>query len=428
MRIGYLIVVVSLLPVVLIGAEDGFFYHLKNPRRPSSVETVDVRPDGVAQEVTWLRQQSATNVMTGRFVMKCGVVAYPPQAKKGYHQFFLRDYAYILEGCADVIPADEMLAAAKLFVRGITDRGEGLDCVFDDGRFNYKPGGGRVGDNAVIDGAPFTVDVVYLSWRQTKDSAYLRPEILDRLVRAMEKGLPRNPETKLAFIRPKPPPVKVKMSFDRAPYGFTDVVRKEGDELFTSLLDVESSRRLTELLEAAGRSAEAATWRAHADVVAKSVNRVFWDEAIGLYRAATVTCREHDVWGSAFAVYLGVADDARALRISQVLKANYCGIVQNGQVRHLLPGVYWQLVDCGKDKYQNGGYWGTASGWVMFALAKTDEALAKRMAHDLVRFYREKGIPEWSFKGQGEGHLALEGYLSSSTLPLAAMRRLGWDK
>lgn len=383
--------------------------------------------DDLAQDVDWLRRQSAENVKTGRFVLDEGVAAYPPQAKKGYRAFFLRDYAYILEGCADVIPEGELLAAAKLFVGGITDKGDGIDCIFTDGRRNYKPGGGTVGDNAVIDGVPFTVDVVYLSWRQTKDKAYLQPAILDRLVFAMEKGLPRNPETGLAHIRPKPPPVKVKMSFDRSPYGFTDVVRKEGDELFTSLLDVESSRRLAELLKAAGRTAEAERWCAHADAVAAAVNRVFWDEATGLYRAATVTCREHDVWGSAFAVYLGVATDARAVRISQVLKANYDGIVQNGQVRHLLPGVYWQLVDCRRDTYQDGGYWGTASGWVAFALARTDEALAKRMARDLIRYYRENCIPEWSFDGKGKGYRALEGYLSSSTLPLAAFRRLGWD-
>lgn len=382
--------------------------------------------DDLAQDVDWLRRQSAENVKAGRFVLDEGVAAYPPQAKKGYRAFFLRDYAYILEGCADVIPEGELLAAAKLFVGGITDKGDGIDCIFTDGRRNYKPGGGTVGDNAVIDGVPFTVDVVYLSWRQTKDKAYLQPAILDRLVFAMEHGLPRNPETGLAYIRPKPPPVKVKMSFDRAPYGFTDVVRKEGDVLFASLLDVEAARRLAELLDAAGRSAEAGKWRSHAAAVGGSVNRVLWDEEVGLYRAATVTCREHDIWGSAFAVYLGVSDDVRTMRISNVLKANYDGIVQNGQVRHLLPGVYWQLVDCKKDRYQNGGYWGTPSGWVMFALAKTDEALAKRMARDLIRFYRDHDIPEWSFNGKGEGHLALKGYLSSSTLPLAAMRRLRW--
>ena len=41
-------------------------------------------------------------------------------------------------------------------------------------------------------------------------------------------------------------------------------------------------------------------------------------------------CKEHDIWGSAFAVWLGVADEARAKRVAEVFKVNNAELTQKG--------------------------------------------------------------------------------------------------
>jgi hypothetical protein len=173
------------------------------------------------------------------------------------------------------------------------------------------------------------------------------------------------------------------------------------------------------LLTAARRAAEAEDWRQQAARVAAGIRRVFWDPQAGLFRAATVSCREHDIWGSAFAVYLGVADDAQAKAIATVFRRDYSGLVQNGQVRHLPPGVYWEKA-CPRDTYQNGGFWATPTGWFVYTLDLVDPALADRTVVDLVKDFQSGGACEWILKDVRR----LPNYLASASLPLAGIRAM----
>jgi hypothetical protein len=97
-------------------------------------------------------------------------------------------------------------------------------------------------------------------------------------------------------------------------------------------------------------------------------------------------------------------------------------IAERGQVRHLPAGAYWErfLRDVPPGYYQNGGYWGTASGWLIEALADVDPALALRLFHDLVSDYRERGIHEWV----NGATTHLPNYVASATNPLASVRKL----
>lgn len=373
--------------------------------------TVTLQAQTLKEDFIWLEATSQANIRAAQRVMQDGTVAYPPQVGIGYEAFWLRDYAYILEGCANNIPKKELLDVANLFVRLISPAGAGVDCVKFDGIPIYMPGYGSMGENPVADGSQFTVAVVYLTWKQTQSETLLEPQILDRLIQTM-RAVPTNPETGLVFISDK-------MPWDRCPYGFTDTIRKQGDVLFSSLLYYEASVRLSELLRAAGRLEEADTFNTQAENVKASIQKVFWNESAGLYNAATLRCTQCDVWGSAFAVYIGVADEETSLKIAETLRKNYTGIVQNGQVRHTLPGEYWEI-GCAPNTYQNGGFWGTPTGWVIWTLHKIDPELATKTVRDLVQYYKQHGTVEWCF---GETN-ALPGYLSSTTLPVMAIRRI----
>ena len=357
--------------------------------------------------------------------MADGTQVYNPDAGKHYDATWLRDFTYMAEG--ETVPREDVVNEAMIFLNAVSKDFEGVDCVRHDGRPCFMPGGGRMGAKPVADGGPFTISLAYLAWKQSDDGRFLAVPTLDKLVRVFA-AIPRAPDgSGLVWIDPTVP-------FERCPYGFTDTVRKQGACLFTSLLKVEAGRRLAEMLEAGGQAGSARKVREETDKVAAAVNRVFWDESVGLYRAATVKCREHDVWGSAFAVWLDVAPADRADRIAATFKAQYDGLVHVGQVRHLLPGVYWEDArgadgsPIPHDVYQNGAYWGTATGWFCWTLARKDRALALRTFRDLATDYEKGGACECHYAAKvpcpwKDPRPCAGGYPANLGLPLAALHR-----
>lgn len=362
------------------------------------------------EAVTWLKQEAHRLIRASKREMADGTAAFPPQVGIHYEAFWLRDYEYTLEGSVDSYSDKELTDACRLFVRSMDANGAGVDCVKFDGTPIYMPGYGTMGENPVADGSQFTVGVAWHTYQKTKDDVLLK-EILDALVKTMN-AVPRNPETKLVHIRPGEPQ-------DRCPYGFTDTIGKEGDVLFCSLLYVQACHQLSDLLEAGDRADEAAQWRKEAVKVTESINKIFWDQEMGLYRAATITCREPDIWGSAFAVFLEVADADQSQAIAQYFKEHYNEIVQHGQIRHLPGGVYWEK-GRERDQYQNGAYWATPTGWFVYTLDLVDPALADKTIIDMVNHFKKYGACEWIFGEQRQ----LPQYLASAALPLDGIRAM----
>ena len=380
---------------------------------PAGQKTVQVSArqtqETLSDAATWLRDEARRLIRTCRRPMQDGITAFPPQVGAGYNAFWLRDYAYMVEGCADAFTDRELTDACMVFVRAQRADGACVDCVKFDGTPIYKPGMGTMGENPVADGSQFTIDVVWHAYQRTHSSLLLR-HFVDRLVKAME-AVPRNPKTGLVHIRPGP-------GYDRCPYGFTDTVRKQGDELFSSLLFVQAARRLADLLDAAGRPSPAQHWRSEADRVAGRIGEVFWDARLGLFRAAAVQCREPDIWGSAFAVYLGVASREQSLAVAKCFATHYNELVQCGQVRHLPGGIYWEKA-CPKDQYQNGGFWATPVGWFVYTLDLADPGLADRTVIEMVRDFERRGVVEWVFREK----VGVGDYVANAALPLAGIDR-----
>ncbi|MEJ2705029.1 MAG: hypothetical protein P8Z79_21535, partial [Sedimentisphaerales bacterium] len=214
----------------------------------TQIANVSAGPETLTEAVTWLEDESHRMIRASKRTMSDGTAAFPPQVGIGYEAFWLRDYAYTLEGSIDSYSDKELIEACKVFVRSIRADGAGVDCVAFDGRPIYTPGFGTMGANPVADGSQVTVAVAWHTYRKTKDLEFLR-EIIDAPVKTMN-AVPRNPETGLVHIGAG--------KWDRCPYGFTDTVQMQGDVLFCSLLYVEAGRRLSDLLSAVGRKDDAA--------------------------------------------------------------------------------------------------------------------------------------------------------------------------
>lgn len=368
------------------------------PKTITRVRTLD-------EAVQWLHAKSKKMIRASCRQMSNGVSAFPPQAGGGYEGFWLRDYAYQLEGCADSFSDKELADSCRVFIKALRKDGAGVDCVKFNGEPLYRPSGA----NPVADGSQFTVDVAWHTWQRTKDHRLLA-EIIDNLVTTMEAA-PRNPKTGLIRIKPG--------GWDRCPYGFTDTVRKQGDLLFCSLLYVQACRQLADLLEAAHRAENAKKWRREAERLVPAIRATFWDENAGLFRAATVLCKQPDIWGSAFAVYLDVATPEQAKTLAHYFRDHYSEVVQRGQIRHLPGGVYWDAA-CGRNTYQNGGYWATATGWFVYTLDLVDPKLADQTVIDMVDDFRKRGVSEWVLDQQR----GVMNYLSSAAMPLAGVRKM----
>ena len=368
-------------------------------------------PETLAEAVTWLENEANKLIRASKRTMADGTAAFPPQVGLGYEAFWLRDYEYTLEGSIASYSDKELTDACRLFVAKIRADGAGTDCVKFDGTPIYKPGFGSMGTHPVADGSQFTVAVAWHTYRKTTDLALLKA-IIDPLVKTM-RAVPRNRKTGLVHIVPGEPQ-------DRCPYGFTDTIGKQGDILFCSLLYVQACRQLADLLDAMDREDEAGHWRETGRRITAGIDAIFWDPDTGLFRAATAQCREHDIWGSAFAVYLGVADDAQAKRIATYFQEHYDQLVQAGQIRHLLAGTYWEKASCDHDTYQNGAYWATPTGWFVYTLDLVDPALADRTVIDMVTDFQAGDVCEWIFGTKRQ----LPGYLASAALPLAGIRAM----
>jgi hypothetical protein len=147
-----------------------------------------------------------------------------------------------------------------------------------------------------------------------------------------------------------------------------------------------------------------------------------------MFLAASLANRQTDVWGSAYALFARIATPHQAQRIALWLRRNYDGIVWRGQVRQTAPGTYWERTFGTPPGFaQNGAYWGTATGWVAFALAGIDRPLARSMIRALAADYKANGVNEFvtaSDRPPDRHCIGFANYAANAALPLQAIRRM----
>jgi len=291
-------------------------------------------------------------------------------------------------------------------------------------------GGERWGKLPSLDDAFFFIDMAY-RYVDEAESREILEENVDgkRLYQRLTEAYampPHQEETGLVYA-----------TEDRrgVTFGFVDTVTHTGDLFFCSLLKFRAARQLADL--AADRD-EARSWQAEADRLRDAIKRTFVTET-GFLKASTDLSAQADVWGTAFAVYVGALDATDRTRACKALAHAYeeGHIAWRGQIRHVpttgdfSDSTAWERALTKKNTYQNGAYWGTATGWVVYAIAQEDWDLASRLAKEFVQDLREidfrKG-PDfggpWECMHPENNHRQNPVYLTTVTCPLAAFNRL----
>jgi hypothetical protein len=255
--------------------------------------------------------------------------------------------------------------------------------------------------------------------------------VFDRLERAFASPT-TDPETGLAETT----------ETDRAVgFGFCDGETHTGKLLFASLLRYRAAGELAELASPLGHRERVADYRKVQKTIRANLPRTFCDPLTrdGWLRASTGLSGQADVWGTLFALHLGVldrphADTARETIADAVRRGTITlegGVRQVPTDRDFSKTTAWERSICAINTYQNGGYWHTASGWLIEALWKNDRPLALQvftgmLAHLRAQDFRKGpsyGAP-WEVFGPNGTARQNGVYMASVALPYGILKGL----
>lgn len=307
-----------------------------------------------------------------------------PDGVGNYKALWTRDFYYMVEYAGDLMDPSEIKASIHYLINGQREDGCMPDRVNIDGKPVYSPGpdNNPMADHA-LDNGPFMALLVCSYVNQFEDA------ILFRAVEArLRKGLDfiNRAESGLVNNDPENP---------QCVYGFTDTVKKTGNLLFSSLLYFKACKEMEALCRKYDNG-DPETYKVRAENIQKSIYTLL-DEKSGLFWAADKDCKQIDIWGNAYAVYVGITSGKQSKKISDYLIQNADQIFMNGQLRHL-PGsdARWNnlFVPIAEGTYQNGAYWATPLAWVVPVIAQQNGPLANKILQDVIVDFQQNGINE----------------------------------
>lgn len=220
-------------------------------------------------------------------------------------------------------------------------------------------------------------------------------------------------------------------------FGFRDAITITGELSFASILKYRAAIQLADLLLLLDRREQADYYLQVSTSLKKAIPETF-RHASGLLRASTGKSSQPDVWGTALAIYFGILDGEELIKASQALVNGYVAgqLSYLGNVRHVLTihdfdaDTAWEVSMVPKNRYQNGAYWGTPTGWVCYAMYQTDPEIASQLAKEFISELRDNDFRKGSNFGapyecfNTEGYTQNPIYLTSVAVPFIAFRKL----
>jgi hypothetical protein len=342
-------------------------------------------PYGLSEkDVKWMREATIQQLEGCRVKGASDTWIHTPDGIGNYKALWTRDYYYMVEYAGDLMDPKEILASINYLLNGQREDGCIPDRVNISGKAVYSPGPDHapMADHA-LDNGPFMALLVCSYLNQYKDTALFR-EVEGKLLLGLD--FIRRNERGLVYNDPENP---------QCVYGFTDIVKKTGNLLFSSLLYYKACREM-EALCRTYHVGNSNIYKTRAEKIQKSINILF-DQKTGMFWAADRDCRQIDIWGSAYAVSVGITSAEQSKKISEYLSRNARQISLKGQIRHLPGGdAGWNnlFIPCAEGTYQNGAYWATPLAWIVPVIAQKDLPLAKKILQDVIDDFRENGINE----------------------------------
>ena len=214
-------------------------------------------------------------------------------------------------------------------------------------------------------------------------------------------------------------------------WGFTDCIKKTGHVLFGNLLKLDTYRSLSEIHRYLGNKENQMMFQSRYLNLQDELIEKLLDDSTHLFFSATGINKKIDVWGNAFAVYLGVLPSGIEEIVTKSLLRNKEKYCWKGHVRHLFKPETWEafmpwpasLLRFRPNTYQNGAYWGTPSGWVAYTLEKAKKGEGKKLLEDLLLYFRKIGIYECIHPRFIREYRKCKNYVASLALPMRMVLR-----
>ena len=332
-----------------------------------------------------------------------------PGGSEAYPAFWIRDYAMSIEsGFINLQEQKHMLlmtASGQCDQTWITDGGcmipmgaipdhmriDDSKPIYFPGTYDYKGQGNKKwGMMPPYCDQFFFIDMAYF---YTKNSASTR------LLNEKINGVTLIDRLELAY---KTPPTKqdgvivyATEDFRGVDFGFRDVITITGELCMPSLLKYKASLELAELFDLLKKKDKAACYRINAKRLKEEIPLRFSDSR-GMLLASTGKSSQADIWSTVMAIYYGIIEGEQALNASRTITDGYKKglLAKAGNIRHIFIGEdfseksAWEKSLVRKGDYQNGGYWGTPTGWVCYTMAKTDPEAAKQLAKEYIENLR----------------------------------------
>lgn len=340
-----------------------------------------------------------------------GVTLFTPDGIASYDALWLRDFAYMAEYAGEYVTDSELEGCIRYALSGKREDGWMPDRIYADGTVAYAAGvvGKPVGE-ANLDNTPFLIYSVWalLNRLPAVQSKALFSEWHADLTQGL-RAIPRSAQG-LVYSAPQKP---------HSPYGFTDTVAKTGELMMESLLYWRVAMMMA-MLEKQYDIAPVTDFAADAALIEKNIFTLY-DAQSGMFFAATEDCRQIDIWGNAYLLYIGFPAGKAEQTILDYLLAHVEEYTFKGQIRHLPKDEYWQrlLIDVAHGEYQNGAYWATATGWVLWCIAKQNAQKAFTLLQQAVDSFQTEGV----FECVNDGYEKLDSFVVSATNVLGGLRR-----
>ena len=399
--------------------------------------------------------------MSGKYRNTTPYDVHVPGGNMGYPAFWVRDAVMMLG--ADFISARELEGWIRLMIStlrrhdwqvrpGVVVPAYAVpDHINFDGKATFYPGNYETGEKQgghpwgkypPLDDNFFFITAVYEHWRLTKDIGLFQSSVRTfsgegRLADVCEKVYAMPPCDKATGLV-----VAGDIQSENAKdWGFCDAVFKSGKLLFPSILKLVAARQLAAMFAAAGEAGRAAHYRDEAGRIAAALEPTFLhpaqDGSEAWLHSATGVGNQPDVWGSALAVHTGAVGAAAATNVSRALVRAFRErtAVQDGFIRHILTTDPlnkggWENALPAPGEYQNGGYWGTPTGWYISAVFMSDPGAAADLAREYIQFLRahrrEDGTAQaWEWYNPRTGAHANPLYAATVALPYLSLRQAG---
>ena len=230
---------------------------------------------------------------------------------------------------------------------------------------------------------------IHMAWYYVKSTG--QKEIMEKNIKG--KSLASR-LTDAFFLPPSRPGNSIVYTTDEfrgVDFGFRDVITMTGDLCMTSILKYRAASELSELFSLTGDTCSSSVFAEIAGKLKRAIPEVFQD-ARGMLKASTGKSSQPDVWSTGLAIWLHILEgeslDKASRFLAKACKNGYLSAA--GNIRHVLTtddfsrGSAWEFSLAAPGTYQNGAYWGTATGWICYAISLTDPALASKLATEYV--------------------------------------------